>query len=167
MTCSTPPPMCGAITEPGGVWTTQGADPSMVKYTAPVSRIARSTSESVSKAAEYPDKGSAVRDGACVARGRLEVGEQVAGVGGMVPARRHRVRGDANVVGEVHGLEENFQRRFEARLAAADGQLQLHLERGEQEDGGAVHVGDDVVAIGAPGLVQLRVEGGHHGRLER
>ena len=46
--------MCGAITAPGGVSTTQGDDPSMVKYTAPVRRIARSTSDSVSKGRAYP-----------------------------------------------------------------------------------------------------------------
>jgi hypothetical protein len=40
-------------------------------------------------------------------------------------------------------------------------QPQPHLERGEREHGGAVHVGDDGVAIGAPPVVQLAVEGGH------
>src|SRR3982751_4080961 len=54
MTCSTPVPMCGAIIAPGGVSTTHGDDPSIVKYTAPVRRMARSTSDSVSTGAAYP-----------------------------------------------------------------------------------------------------------------
>src|SRR4051812_17484055 len=77
MTCSTPPPMCGAITAPGGVSTTQGDDPSIVKYTAPVSRIARSTSDSVSKDADYPSRRgrSGGPDGPALALGRVREGE--------------------------------------------------------------------------------------------
>ena len=49
---------------------------------------------------------------------------------------------------------------------AADGHVQLHLQGGEQEDGGAVHVGDDVVAVGAPGGVEVALQVGERGRLE-
>src|SRR4051812_17320817 len=170
MTCSTPAPMCGAITAPGGVSTTQGADPSIVKYTAPVNRIARSTSESVSTRREYRTghapraRGSVgirsrAREGAWLgARDGLEVVEKAVRGGGMVAAGRNGPRRVANVVGEVHRAEEDVQRGVEPRLTPADRQLQLHLQRGEQEHRGAVHVGDDVVAIGAPAVVQIGVE---------
>jgi hypothetical protein len=60
-------------------------------------------------------------------------------------------------------IEQCASRGVNSRPAAARRgyPFRVGLQRGEQEHGGAVHVGEDVVAIGAPRVVQLAVEGGH------
>jgi hypothetical protein len=62
------------------------------------------------------------------------------------------------------GLPRSTSAAASAATPGRRSQGQPHLQRGEQEDGGSVHVGAEVVAIGAPRVVRLAasaaIEGG-------
>jgi len=59
--------------------------------------------------------------------------EEAARFGGAVAAGLHRAGRVADVVGQVHGAQEDVQRGFEcvAREQPVDRQFQFHLQRGE------------------------------------
>ena len=93
----------------------------------------------------------------------------VAEVAGEGHRREQRLEGggDGGLLVGIEGAGGGGGAAAVGGEAAAHGHVDAHLEHRKQEHGRSVHVRDDVVAVGAPGVVEGGLQRGQLGRGQR